>query len=140
MWLEVADMTAAAEQRRLGRDKRRAVATGAWQAPGQSALRNGWRSELANLVDSVRVMQTSPRAAATLGALAGAVAGLVAADRMNDNNDGNIISGDVAVHLLNRIELLTIRLEVRHARRSVPTRIEVHRVGADASSRASSHG
>jgi hypothetical protein len=50
-------------------------------------------------------------------------------------NRGNEISGDVAVHLLNRIELLTIRLQVRQARNRRPAKIDVHRVEADASSR-----
>jgi endonuclease/exonuclease/phosphatase family metal-dependent hydrolase len=53
---------------------------------------------------------------------------------------GNEISGDVAVHLLNKIELLTIRLKVRQARRGGPAEIDVHRVMADASSRPSSRG
>lgn len=135
-------MTATAEQRRLGREKRRAVVTGARQTSDENALRSGWRSELSDLGDFVRarVMQTSPRAAATLGAVVGVVTGLVAADRIDNDDDGNVIAGDVAVHLLNRIELLTIRLEVRHARRGVPTQIDVHRVEADASNRASSRG
>jgi hypothetical protein len=50
-------------------------------------------------------------------------------------NDGNEISGDVAVHLLDRIELLTIKLQVRQARRGGPVEIDVHRVQGDTSSR-----
>jgi hypothetical protein len=48
---------------------------------------------------------------------------------------GNEVAGDVAIHLLNRIELLTIRLHVRQARSGGPAEIDVHRVQADASSR-----
>jgi hypothetical protein len=111
-----AEMTAPAEQRRLGREKRRG---------GGDSLRG-------------RAMQASPPAAAILGAAVGVVAGLVAAARTTHDDHGNIVSGDVAVHLLNRIELLTIRLQLRQAAGGAPTEIDVHRVEADASSRASS--
>jgi len=73
-----------------------------------------------------------------MGAAVGAVAGLaLAATSRRRRDDGNVISGDVAVQLLNRIELLTIRLQVRQARRGGPMEIDVHRVEADASSRPS---
>jgi hypothetical protein len=136
-----ADMTAPAEQRRLGREKRRDAVNGVRQTSHAPAPARAWRSEIANVADYVRgrAIQASPPRAATFGAVVGMVAGLLAADRKtNDGKDGNVVSGDVAVHLLNRIELLTIRLQVRHARGRRPTEIDVHRVEADASSRASS--
>jgi hypothetical protein len=138
---KVAHMTTPAEQRRLGREKRREVVTGVRQTSHATAPGRAWRSEIANLADSVRrrAVQASPPAAATFGAVVGVVAGFVATTRKtNDGEDGNVVSGDVAVHLLNRIELLTIRLQVRHARGGLPTEIDVHRLEADASSRASS--
>jgi hypothetical protein len=129
-------MAAAAEERRLGREARRDVANGGRQTTDE----DGSRSELAELGHSMRarVMQTSPSAAATIGAAVGLGVGLMAAGRLTGKNDGNVISGDIAVHLLNRIELLTIKLQVRHARRGGRTEIDVHRVEADASSRGSS--
>jgi hypothetical protein len=80
-----------------------------------------------------RVRQISPATAAVLG---GAVGSLrrVAGGRKTRKR-GNEITGDVAVHLLNKIELLTIRLRVRQARRGRPTEIDVHHVRADATSR-----
>jgi hypothetical protein len=50
-------------------------------------------------------------------------------------SDGNEISGDIAVHLLNKIELLTIRVQVRQARRDGSAEIDVHHVPANTSSR-----
>jgi hypothetical protein len=72
-------------------------------------------------------------AAALVGAAVGVLTGVLVKKKMR--SDGNEISGDVAVHLLNRIELLTIRLQVRQARRGGPAEIDVHRVQADTSSR-----
>jgi hypothetical protein len=136
----IANITAAAEQRRLGRENRRDVRAGATQTSYESPPVDGTRNEITDLGQTVRehLRQTSPRAAVTLGAVVGVVAGLVTAARRTNANDGNVISGAVAVHLLNRVELLTIRLQVRHARRGVPTQIDVHRVEADGSSRAPS--
>ena len=78
--------------------------------------------------DSVRerVRRTSPGTAAAVGAAVGVLAGLVVGQKRR--NPGNEISGDVAVHLLKRIELLTIRMDVRQARRGGPAEIEVRRV------------
>ena len=86
--------------------------------------------------DSVRerVRRTSPGAAALVGAAVGVLTGVVVGQKLR--NRGNEISGDVAVHLLKRIELLTIRLQVRQARQGGPAEIDVRRVPADASSRA----
>jgi hypothetical protein len=138
----VADMTASAEQRRLGRQKRREFVAGAPQTSEATVPRRAWRDEVAIIRDLVRgrAMRPSPPAAVTFGAVVGVAAGLLAVARKKDDDQGNVVSGDVAVHLLNRIELLTIRLQVRHARGGVPTEIDVHRVEADASSRASSSG
>ena len=137
-------MTPTAEQRRLGREKRRDVLSGVRETSDETAPKGIWPSEIPTLRDFVRAramhMRTSPRAATTFGAVLGVVAGLVAAARRTNDDDGNVISGDVAVHLLNRIELLTIRLQVRHARQRGPSEIDVHRVDADASSRGSSSG
>ena len=85
--------------------------------------------------DSVRkrVRQTSPGAAALVGAAVGLLTGVVVGQKTR--NRGNEVSGDVAVHLLKRIELLTIRLQVRQARRGGPAQIDVRRVPADASNR-----
>jgi len=137
----IADITDAAKQRRLGREKRRDPLVGVSHESYESPRLGGTSDEIAELGHSVRehLRQTSPRAAAALGAvLVGVVAGLVTAARRTNDKEGNVISGDVAVHLLNRVELLTIRLQVRHARRGMPTEIDIHRVEADASSRASS--
>ena len=116
-------MTVAAEQRRLAREQRR----------------RGSPVETSSLGDAARERAglPSPRAAALTGAAVGVVAGLVTARSRKKRDDGNVISGDVAVQLLNRIELLTIRLQVRQARRGGPMEIDVHRVEADASSRPS---
>ena len=86
--------------------------------------------------DSVRerVGRISPGAAALVGAAVGVLTGVVVGK--NARNRGTEISGDVAVHLLKRVELLTIRLQVRQARRGGPAEIDVRRVPADASSRA----
>jgi hypothetical protein len=137
----IADITDAAEQRRLAREKRRDPLVGVSHESYDSPRLGGTSNEIADLRHSVAELlrDTSPRAAATLGAVVlGMVAGLVTAARRTNDKDGNVISGDVAVHLLNRVELLTIRLQVRHARRDMPTEIDVHRVEAHGSSRASS--
>jgi hypothetical protein len=70
--------------------------------------------------------------AALVGAAVGVLTGVLLKKM---RNDGNEISGDVAVHLLDRIELLTIKLQVRQARRGGPVEIDVHRVQGDTSSR-----
>ena len=76
-----------------------------------------------------RVRGASPGAAALVGAAVGVLAGVVLGEKTRKR--GNDISGDVAVHLLKRIELLTIRLQVRQARRGGPAEIDVRRVPAD---------
>jgi hypothetical protein len=94
-------MTDAVEQRRRARETRRAVVTGPWD-PGVGAV--------------------------SAGVVAGVLAGLLAAGRKAKGKDGNVVSGEVAVHLLDRIELLNVRLQLRHAHRTLPTRIDVHHV------------
>jgi hypothetical protein len=91
-------------------------------------------SETATAAESVpdRMSRTSPGTAALLGAAAGVLTGLVVGRATRKR--GNDITGDVAVHLLNKIELLTIRLQVRHARRGGPAEIDVHHVPAGAKS------
>jgi hypothetical protein len=102
----------------------------------KAVTRNGnSRSAMTAAKDSVRerVRRTSPGAAALVGAAVGGLAGVVLGQRTRTG--GNEISGDVAVHLLKKVELLTIRLQVRQARRGGPAEIDVRRVPADASSR-----
>jgi hypothetical protein len=96
------------------------------------------RKQITGAEDSAinRVLQPSPRAAAFAGAaVAGVAASVFSVLLRKRRRDGNTISGDVAVHLLNRVELLTIRLQVRHARRGGPAEIDVHRAKDDAWSR-----
>jgi hypothetical protein len=134
----MAELTTAAEQRRLGREKRRDVVAGAQQTPEENPRRPDPRRELAELRNSVqeRVQLTPSRAAVLVGAAAGVVAGVATSTARKNRHEGNVISGDVAIHLLNRIELLTIRLQVRHTARGAPSLIDVHRVEPDASSRS----
>ena len=80
-----------------------------------------------------RVKQAQPRVLALVGAAVGVLTGVLVERRRR--SAGNEISGDVAVHLLNRIELLTIRVQVRQARSGGPAEIDVHHVQADTSSR-----
>jgi hypothetical protein len=80
-----------------------------------------------------RKRRISPRTKVVLGTAAGLLAGLLVG--RDARKRGNEITGDVAVHLLNKIELLTIRLQVRQARRGGPTEIDVHHVRADTTSR-----
>lgn len=108
--------TAARDQRRLGREKRRDAAAGSGQPSTDSPTRH-----------------IPPRTTAVLGTAVGLLAGLLVGREAHKR--GNEITGDVAVHLLNRIELLTIRLHARQARRGGPTQIDVHHVRADAASR-----
>jgi hypothetical protein len=129
-------MTAAAarDQRRLSRERRRdlSVASGERSTSQRGGSRNGVTAATHSLRERVR--RTPPGAAAAVGAAAGLLTGVVVGKKAL--NRGNEISGDVAVHLLNKIELLTIRLQVRQARRGKPAEIDVHRVQADASSKS----
>ena len=89
------------------------------------------RSALARLTGLVgsRVPRTQPRVALLLGAAVGAAVGAAAAAKKADG-DGNTISGDVAIHLLNKIELVTIRLEVRQvpkAGKGSSSALDLHR-------------
>jgi hypothetical protein len=128
-------MTAATEQRRLNREKRREIL--ATNGSGQPMRPSNSSREAATVEQSVRnLWRASPRVAIG-GAVVGAVVGIVAAARKKNRDAGNAISGEVAVHLLNKVELLTIRLQVRQASRRVPSEIDVHRVDADTSSRTS---
>jgi hypothetical protein len=83
-----------------------------------------------------RVRQASPGASALAGAAVGVLTGVLVGRETGKR--GNEVVGDVAVHLLNRIELLTIRLRVRQAPRGGPAEIDVHRVQHGVSSRSSS--
>ena len=65
-------------------------------------------------VPGLRTARAEPRIALILGAVVGAAVGAAAAGKQAEG-DGNTIAGEVAVHLLDRIELLTVKLEVRHA-------------------------
>jgi hypothetical protein len=56
--------------------------------------------------------RVEPRTAFLLGAAAGAAVGATAAAKKAER-DGNTIAGEVAIHLLDKIELLTIKLAVR---------------------------
>jgi hypothetical protein len=76
--------------------------------------------------------QISPGAAALVSAAVGVLAGLLVGREAHKR--GNEITGEVAVHLLNKVELLTIRLQVRQARRSGPAVIDVHHVRAGVTS------
>lgn len=91
-------------------------------------------SETATVAESApdRMSRTSPGTAALVGATAGVLTGLVVGQATRKR--GNEITGDVAVHLLNKIEFLTIRLQVRHARRGGSAEIDVHHVPASGKS------
>ena len=127
--------TAARDQRRRGREKRRDVIPASGDRSAQSSPPSELLSEGTTAKNSVRegVKQTSPGAAALFGAAVGVLTGALVGQKMR--NRGNEISGEVAVHLLNRVELLTIRLQARQARRAGPAEIDVHHIQADASSR-----
>jgi hypothetical protein len=92
-------------------------------------------SELTAAAESMpeRMRQISPGATAVVGAAVGVLTGLLLG--RGTRKRGNEITGDVAVHLLNKIELLTIRLQVSQARRGGPAEIDVHHVRADATNR-----
>ena len=70
-------MTPTAEQRRLGREKRRDVLSGVRETSDETAPKGIWPSEIPTLRDFVRAramhMRTSPRAATTFGAVLGVV-------------------------------------------------------------------
>jgi hypothetical protein len=123
----------ARDQRRLGREKRREMTAGSRERSAEPSPSGDSRGE-GSAAASVRkrLTQTPPGAAALVGAAVGV---LTAVLLQKMRNDGNEISGDVAVHLLDRIELLTIKLQVRQARRGGPVEIDVHRVQGDTSSR-----
>jgi hypothetical protein len=50
-----------------------------------------------------------------LGVVVGVATGAVTAAKV-DSNHGDAISGDVRVHLLNKIELVTIKLQLQRSR------------------------
>lgn len=111
--------TAARDQRQRGRERRRETVAGSRKRstePMPERSSNIW-----------------PASTALVGAAAGVLTGLLLGRKTRSR--GNEITGDVAVHLLNRIELLTIRLQVRQARRGGPAEIDVHRVRANVTSR-----
>lgn len=126
--------TTAQDQRRQGRERRRKVASGAGE-PTDSSPPDRSLSEITAAMELLpeRLSQRSPGATALVGAAVGVFTGLLVGRKMRKR--GNEITGDVAVHLLNKVELLTIRLQVRQARRGGPAEIDVHHVKADATSR-----
>lgn len=120
--------TDARDQRRARRERRRELTTETAE-PIQANSRNADSgSGMTAADDSVRerVRGTSPGTAALVGAALGVLAGVVLGQRRWQR--GNEISGDIAVHLLKKIELLTVRMDVRQARRGGPAEIEVRRV------------
>jgi hypothetical protein len=60
----------------------------------------------------LRMARVESRTALLLGAAVGSALGATAAAK-RAGRDGNTIAGEVAIHLLDRIELLTIQLEVQ---------------------------
>ena len=125
--------TASRDQRRLGREKRRGTVAEAGEASTEPAT-PGRLGKITTAAESVpeRMSRISPGTAALVGAAAGVLTGLLVGRETRKR--GNEITGDVAVHLLNKIELLTIRLQVRQARRGGPAEIDVHHVSANAKS------
>jgi hypothetical protein len=124
------DRAAAAAKRRLDREKRRGRVTQDSPRATQAAFAGvpSFRN-VAALTQATRattlaafrqlfeggVRQTRPAAAVAIAAGLGAAA-VAAREAMGGSAaHGNAISGDVAIHLFKRIELLTIRLEVRQA-------------------------
>jgi hypothetical protein len=147
------DRNAAAEERRVHREGRReAIAQdrGRSSRPtsgeAQRAVRNSLsgiadvpaviaervRAEVSKNADSLsrpmrglRMSQVGTGTAVTIGAILGVAGAVKVANR--SERDGNTVSGEVAVHLLKKIELLTIRLQVRQAKNGVNSR---DRIGA----------
>jgi hypothetical protein len=77
--------------------------------------------------------RAEPRAVFLLGAAVGAAVGAAAAAK-KAGRDGNTMAGEVAIHLLDKIELLTIKLDVRQLPKARPlgskrfsAGIDVHR-------------
>src|SRR4051812_27372206 len=91
------------DQRRLGREKRRQVTAGSRERFAEPPPGEESRSDGSPVGDSVpkRVTQTPPGVAGLVGVAVGVLTGVLAKKKMR--SDGNEISGDVAVHLLNRI-------------------------------------
>jgi hypothetical protein len=123
----LATATAARERRRLEREQRRDSIVGSGEQPAEPSPAADSGSEAKTADDSVRerVRQTPPSVAALVGAAAGLLIGVAVGQRTR--NRGNEISGDVAVYLLKKIELLTIKLQARQARRGGRAEIDVHR-------------
>ena len=134
----MADMTAPAarDEPRLGREKRREMALGSGERSARPSAPGASPSEAAEASGEsmpAHLREISPGATALVGGAVGLLAGVLVG--RGTRKGGNEIVGDVALHLLNKIELLTIRLQVRQARRGGPTEIDVHHVRADAKSR-----
>lgn len=137
------DRSAAAEERRVHREQRRDVfAQGRPRSNGSNSgssrraassvagfaevpavIAQRVRSGISKNADFLRGPLRNLRneelgmgAAAAIGAILGVV-GAAKVDRRR-RQDGNTVSGEVAVHLLNKIELLTLRLQIRQARNS----------------------
>ena len=128
----MADMTAPAAraERRLGREKRREMALGSGERSARPSTPGTSPSEAAEASGEsmpAHLREISPGATALVGGAVGLLAGVLVG--RGTRKGGNEIVGDVALHLLNKIELLTIRLQVRQARpdRSNENNFEHHR-------------
>jgi hypothetical protein len=119
---DMSDDTNAAARRRVARQKRRqaTLAEDLQQQDGTSSLQENGASPEASprhrsigelLADYLR-RATFPTALG-VGAAVAAVAGAAAAAKLTSTED--MISGDVRIDLLNKIELLTIKLRVHRA-------------------------
>jgi hypothetical protein len=111
------------------------MAVGSAEPSTQSSTPSASSREITAAAESMAepTRQVSPGTTAIVSAAVGVLAGMFVGRAKRKR--GNEITGDVAVHLLNKIELLTIRLQVRQARRGGPTGIDVHHVRGDTTSR-----
>lgn len=127
--------TGSRDQRRLGREKRRRTIAGSGEASMHPASPGPGLGEITTTAESKpeRLGRISPGTAALVGAATGLLTGFLV--ERETRKRANEITGDVAVHLLNKIELLTIRLQARQARRGGPIEIDVHQVPASAKSK-----
>jgi hypothetical protein len=126
--------TAGREERRRRRGERRELNGGPGESQSRSSAPAGSLSEITAAAESLpeRMRRISPGTTAVAGVAVGVLTGLLVGRATRKR--GNEITGDVAVHLLNKIELLTIRLKARQGPRGGPPEIDVHHVEADATS------
>jgi hypothetical protein len=126
----MSDDTSAAARRRVARAKRRqaTLAEGWQQSDGTSSRQeNGASPEasprhrsIGELVADYLRRATFPTALG-VGAAVAAVAGAAAAAKLTSTRE-DVISGDVRIDLLDKLELLTIRLRVHRASEDRPPR------------------